>query len=186
MKVLATIALLVMPALALAAGGGHGEEGIPKAVIYQAINVIILVGGLIYFTKDSIVGFFAGRKSSYLEAAQKSAFAREQAEREFVDIKNKIANLDKTRAESIAKAQEHAKDMQKQIMDEAAAVSKRIQDDAQLTAKLEVARAQRELREELLTSSVEAARIVLTKDISANDQQKLQTDFVKNIEVAAP
>jgi F0F1-type ATP synthase, subunit b len=185
MKVLATIALLMMPALALAAGG-HGEEGIPKTVIYQAINVIILVGGLIYFTKDSIVGFFSGRKSSYLEAAQKSAFAREQAEREFVDIKNKIANLDKTRAESISKAQDHAKDMQKQIMDEAAAVSKRIQDDAQLTAKLEIARAQRELREELLKSSVEAARVVLTKDISSNDQQKLQTEFVKNIEVAAP
>jgi F-type H+-transporting ATPase subunit b len=187
MKLLATLAVLLLPALALAAESGHnaGNE-IPKTVIYQAINVIILVGGLIYFTKDAIVAFFGGRKTTYLEQAQKAAFAREQAEREFVDIKHKIATLDQTRAEAIAKAQAHAQDMQKQIMDEASAVSKRIQDDAQLTAKLEVARAQRELREELLKSSVEAARIVLTKDISANDQQKLQTDFVKNIEVSAP
>lgn len=161
----------------------HHDAEIPKVVLYQVINVVILVAGLIYFTKDGIVAFFKDRKAQYLEAAQKSAFAREQAEREFVDIKNNLAQLDATRADSLNKAQAHADDLRKQIMDEAQAVSKRIKEDAQLTAKLEVERAQRELRTQLLTDSVEAARIVLTKDLGSADQQKLQKYFINHVGV---
>nr|BFD64771.1 hypothetical protein BdHM001_34520 [Bdellovibrio sp. HM001] len=182
MKLILNLMVLLAPAAVLAAGG-HGGEGIPKVVMYQAINVVILVAGLIYFTKDGIVSFFAGRKTAYLEAAQKSAFAREQAEKEFVDIKSKLANLDQTREENLRKAQTHAEELKKQILDEAADVSKRIQNDAELTVKLEVQRAQKELRSQLLKDSVEAARIVLTKDLGSADQQKLQKDFINNVGV---
>lgn len=186
MKSLVNIMILLMPAVVMAAGGGHGhDEGIPKVTIYQLINVVILVGGIIYFTKDGIIQFFSGRKAAYLEAAQKSAFAREQAEKEFVDLKNKIANIDATRADALKKAQEHADEVRKQILAESHEVSKRIRDEAELTAKLEVQRAQKELREQLLKDSLTAARTVLTKDLGANDQQKLQTDFINNIEVVS-
>jgi F-type H+-transporting ATPase subunit b len=189
MKLLLNILILLAPAVLLAASGEHGaghhDEGVPKIVIYQFINIVILVGGLIYFTKDGIVQFFSGRKAVYLEAAQKSAFAREQAEKEFVDLKNKIANIDATRTDALKKAQEHAEDVRKQILAESQDVSKRIKEDAELTAKLEIQRAQRELREQLLKDSLAAARTVLTKDLSANDQQKLQNDFINNIEVVS-
>ena len=182
MKLLLNLFIILAPTAVLAAGG-HGGEGVPKAVIYQLINVTILVVGLVYFTKGSIVQFFSGRKAAYLEAAQKSAFAREQAEREFVDIKEKLANLDATREDSLKKAQAHAEDIKKQILDEAQNVTKRIRDDAQLTANLEVQRAQKELRAQLLKDSVEAARVVLTKDLSSSDQQKLQKDFINHVGV---
>ncbi|MFS4458915.1 ATP synthase F0 subunit B [Bdellovibrio sp. HCB2-146] len=187
MKALLNLIIMLAPAVVMAAGGEHGgghHEGIPTVTIYQLINVVILFGGIIYFTKDGIISFFAGRKTAYLEAAQKSAFAREQAEKEFVDLKNKIANIDATRAESLKKAQEHAEEVRKQILAEANDVSKRIREEAELTAKLEVQRAQKELREQLLQDSLSAARMVLTKDIGANDQQKLQTEFINNIEGA--
>ncbi|WP_413292121.1 hypothetical protein ACLSU7_12005 [Bdellovibrio sp. HCB185ZH] len=188
MKVLVNLLIILAPAIVFASaaehGGGHHAVEVPKSVIFQAINIIILIGGLIYFTKDSIVSFFGGRKAAYLEAAQKSAFAREQAEREFVDIKNKLANLQSTHQEQLAKAQAHANDLKNQIIDEAAQVSKRIKDEAELTAKLETQRAQKELRQQLLADSVEAARMVLTKDIGASDQQKLQNEFINHIEVS--
>lgn len=182
MKLLLSLFIILTPALVLAAGGHH-EEGVPKVVLYQLINVTILVAGLIYFTKDSIVQFFSGRKAVYLEAAQKSAFAREQAEKEFVDIKQKLASLESTREESLKKAQAHADDLKKQILDEAQNVTKRIRDDAELTATLEVQRAQKDLRTQLLKDSVEAARVVLTKDLSSADQQKLQKDFINHVGV---
>lgn len=182
MKFFGLVLISLFPGLALAAGGHHGE-GVPKVVIYQVINVVILFGGIIYFTKDSVIAFFKDRSSQYLEAAQKSAFAREQAEREFVDIKNKLAQLDATRTESLKKAQAHAEDMKKQILDEAQVVSNRIKEDAKLTAKLEVERAQRDLRQQLLKDSVEAARVVLTKDLGSADQQKLQKDFINHVGV---
>lgn len=184
MKLVLNALILLLPTVVFAAGG-HGGEGVPKAVIYQAINVAILIGGLVYFTKDAIVGFFGGRKSEFLSAAQKSAAAREEAEKQFIDIKSKLENMVNTRAETIKKAEAHADELKNSILAEANEVSKRIRDEAELTAKLEVERAQRELRQGLIKESVDAARMVLTKDIGASDQQKLQNEFIKNIEVVS-
>lgn len=185
MKLILNLLILALPALAFAAGGEHHAEGIPKAVWYQIVNVAILIGGLVYFTKDSIVGFFSGRKTEFISAAAKSASAREEAERQFLDIKNKLDQIAATREESLRKAEAHAEDLKKQIATEANEVSKRIREEAALTARLEIERAQRDLRQGLLRDSVEAARIVLTKDIGAADQQKLQNDFIKDIEVVS-
>lgn len=182
MKLFMTLLLVLSPAAVFAAGD-HGDAIPTKTIIYQFINVGALVIGLIYFTKDAAISFFKSRKSDYLAAAEKSAFAREQAEKEFVDIKNKLNELDSTRADSLSKAKAHADDIKAQIIEEANAVTKRIKDDAQLTAKLEVERAQKDLRTQLLTDSVAAARLALTKDLGANDQQKLQKDFINHVGV---
>lgn len=186
MKLFTSLLIIMLPVLALAAESEStaAVEHVPTVVYYQILNVVILVAGLIYFTKDGIVQFFAGRKSTYLEAAQKSAFAREAAEREFVDVQNKLQQLEKNHEQSLQKAHVHAEELRKQIAAEGVDVSRRIREEAHLTAQLEVQRARRDLREQLLTDSVSAARMVLTKDIAAADQQKLQNEFIKNIEVA--
>lgn len=184
MKISLGVLFLMLPLLAQAAGGGH-DNHVPKAVIYQVINVLILAGGIFYFTKDAIVEFFAGRKTAYLEAAKKSAQAREQAERAFEDIKGRLSNLDQTRETVLMNAKNQAEDLKKQLAKDAEEVSLRIRQEAELTAKLEVERAQKELRTQLLRDSLEAARNVLTKDIGAPDQSKLQNEFINNVEVVS-
>jgi F-type H+-transporting ATPase subunit b len=187
MKLILNLLVFILPTLVFASnpehGSGHHPIEVPTSVIYQAINVALLIFALIYFTKAEIVSFFAGRKTAYLQAAQKAAFAREQAEKEFEELKNKIAQLDKTREEQLNKAKAHAEDLKRQIVDEADLVSKRIRSEAEITAKLEIQRAQNELRHQLLSDSMTAAHNVLSKDIGAGDQQKLQNEFIKNIEV---
>ena len=177
------ILILSFPLIASAAGGGHGGGGIPGVIIYQVINLSILIGIIIYFTKDSIKSFFASRNSEYLEAAKKSASARAEAEKQLQETKEKIANLDRSREETLSKAIAQAEDLKKQIAAEAEGLSRRIKEDANLTVNLEVQRAMSELRAKLLSDSIEAARVVMTKDLGSNDQQKLQKDFIKNIGV---
>lgn len=187
MKFLINLLVILVPAVVLASspehGGDHHAIEVPKSVLYQAINITILIVALIYFTKNEIVNYFSTRKSSYLQAAQKAAFAREQAEKEFEDLKNKIASLDKTREEQLGKAKAHADDLKNQIVDEANQVTVRIRAEAELTVKLEVQRAQKELRHQLLSDSVAAAHTVLSKDIGSADHQKLQKEFINHIEV---
>lgn len=182
MKVVITLALILTPQLVLAAGG-HDGEGVPGFVKYQVINLIILFGILVYFTKDSVIQFFGERKAQYLEAAKKSAEARNKAEQEFADVKSKLASLEKTKDETIHRAQTQAAELKVQMMADATQVVQRIKDEAALTVRLEVERAQRELRQQLLKDSVEAARIVLTKDVSNSDQEKLQKEFINNVGV---
>lgn len=183
MKSILTLTVMLLPAVSFAASGGGHHEGIPTVVIYQVINVAILFAGIFYFTKDGAIQFFAERRSGYVSAAKKSAIARDEAEKQFLDIKNKITHLVETEADALAKAKAHAEEIRAQILAESNEVSARIKTEAALTAQLETKKAQRELREQLLKDSVETARMVLTKDIGGGDHQKLQADFVKSIEV---
>lgn len=187
MKMSLALLLALLPTAVFAAaaehGGGHQAEGIPTVVIYQIINLTILIAGLIYFTKDGVIQYFSGRRMDYVSAAKKSAIAREEAEKQFLNIKNRIADLDKTEADVLAKARAHAEEIKSQILAESEEVSTRIRSEAALTAQLETKKAQKELREQLLKDSVSAARVALTKDLSNSDHQKLQNDFINSIEV---
>ena len=182
MKLTTSLLILALPSLALAAGGHHGE-GVPKVTIYQLINLVILFGGIIYFTRSAIVDFFASRKTAFVEASQKAAAARAQAEQEFADIKAKLNALETNHNQSIAKTQAQADDLKKQMAQDAQSLAARIREDAKLTVSLEIQRAQKELREQLLQDSMQAARLLVTKDLSSSDQQKLQKDFINQVGV---
>lgn len=185
MKAIITLLVVILPSIVLAASGGHGghDNEIPKVTIYQVINLVILFAGIIYYTKDAVISLFSTRKMAYIEAANKAAAARAEAEKNFADIKSKLENLDKNRAADIEKAKKQAEDLKAQLRQEAQNISNKIKADAELTVKLESERAQRELRTQLLKDSVEAARVVLTKDISAADQDKLQKEFINKVGV---
>lgn len=182
--------LLVMGASIAFAAGGHGEHGgevhVPKVVLYQLINVLILFGGLFYFLKNVVIKFYADRKANYLSAAQKSQAAREEAEKQFVEVKNKLDKLEATTDESISRAKAEAVDMKNDLIKEAQEVAARIKKEAEQTAKIEIQKAQTQLREQLLKDSIEAAKAVLSKDIGSADHQKLQSEFVNKVQAVNP
>ena len=182
--------LLVLGASCAYAASGHDEHGgeihVPKVVIYQAINVVLLFGGLYYFLKDTVVKFYADRKATYVAAAQKSQAAREAAEKQFADIKNKLSQLEASTDESISRAKAEAADMKRAMLKDAQDVANRIKNEAEQTAKIEIQKAQTQLREQLLKDSVAAAKMVLSKDIGSADHQKLQSEFVNKVQAVNP
>ncbi|MFP5518377.1 MAG: hypothetical protein ACLGGX_00615 [Bdellovibrionia bacterium] len=185
-NVILFLTALTLPSLTLAAGGHHGD-GVPvKTIIYQLINVTILFSAIIYFAKDTIKQLFIDRKSNYLAAAQKSAAAREEAEKNFADLKAKIQKLDSTKDEELKKAEQNAIQLKAQIINEAQALTQKIKDEASLTVKLETQKAEVQLRNQLLNESVAAAKMILAKDINANDHERLQSEFVKHVEAVNP
>jgi len=178
--------LLVLGASCAFAAGGHGEHGgevhVPKTVLYQAINVAILFGGLYYFLKGAIVKVYADRKAAYLAAAQKSQSAREEAEKQFADIKQKLTQLEASKEESLERAKAEAAEMKHALLKEAQETASRIKHEAEMTAKIEVQKAQAQLREQLLKDAVDTAKTVLSKDIGSADHQKLQSEFVNKVQ----
>jgi F-type H+-transporting ATPase subunit b len=173
-------------AYAESAEHGEGPVEVPKVVLYQAINVAILFGGLFYFLKDKVIKFYQDRQATYTAAAEKSKAAREQAERQFVDIKHKIEQLENSADESISRARAEAVDMKHAMVKEAQEMSLRIKHEAEETAKIEILKAQTHLREQLLREAIDAAKAVLSKDIGSADHQKLQSDFVNNVQAVNP
>ena len=179
------IGLLLSSELALAASG-HGD-GIPgKLIFWQVFNLTILFGALIYFLRQPAKEYFLQRRSSFLAAAEKSQAARAAAETRYIELQKKIEDLDRNRAESLARAEAEAADLRKQMITSAEEMAQRIRKEAETTVKIEILRARRELHEQFAEEAVSAARQVLSKDISSQDQARLQGDFVKNMEGVRP
>ncbi|MBX3041441.1 MAG: ATP synthase F0 subunit B [Bdellovibrionaceae bacterium] len=185
MKLLLCLAGIFLSQAAFAAEG-HGD-GIPgKLIFWQIFNLTILFSALTYFLRQPIKDYFAQRRTTFLSAAEKSQAARQEAEAKFRELKEKIENLDRTRTESLARAEAEAADLKKQMILSANEIATRIRKEAETTSQVEIMRARRELHEQFAQDAVTAARTALSSDISAQDQAKLQGDFVKNIEGVRP
>lgn len=166
-----------------AAGEGHGE-GIPfQTIIYQSINIVIVIAGLIYFLKKTVKDFFSERRSSFLTASQKAEVARKQAEREFSEISMKLNKLNATRDESLAKARAESVDLRKQIISDAEAAVKKLQQDTEQSLMVELSKAKRQLREELIREAIIQARAVMNSKVSQEDHRRLEGNFIENMRV---
>ncbi|MBX2988125.1 MAG: ATP synthase F0 subunit B [Bdellovibrionaceae bacterium] len=185
MKTMIALVMTVAGSAAMAASGGHAHDPhhIPTDLIFwQVFNLTILFGALIYFLRQPVKDFFRQRQAGFVEASQKSQAARQEAEKQYLELKHKIERLESTRAETLARAEAEAADLRRHMLKEADEMASRIRHEAQVTAQIEVQRARQDLRESFIDDSIAAARQVLAKDIGSQDHSKLQTDFVKNIE----
>ncbi|RYZ85580.1 MAG: hypothetical protein EOP04_15635, partial [Proteobacteria bacterium] len=83
-------------------GDAHGPVEIPRQVMFQAINVTILFVGLFFLLRTGVVKFYADRRATYMAAAERSKIAREQAEKQYLEIKNKVDQLESTMDETMS------------------------------------------------------------------------------------
>lgn len=182
LSVAAVAALQLFAGVALAAEGGHGN-GIPKVVVYQAINFILFAVILFLLLKNKVVGHFTQRRNEYLAAARKYEHAKREAEHKIADLKARMNKLDATAADSVQKAKAEAAQLQNKIVADAQATSQKLQQETKRTLDAEVARAVQELREEVLAQATKAARDLMQQQIKEQDQQRLQQEFVEKIRV---
>ena len=122
-------------------------------------------------------------KEKFEEQAKKSQAVKVEAEAQYADIKNRLDQLTLTADESVQRAKAEAADMRKQMLADAEAIAKRLKDDAQKTAEIEASKAMNKLRDQLVADSLQAASVLLSKDISEADHKKLQSNFSKEIGV---
>ena len=159
------------------------DEHTLRTIIYQCINVGILLGGLIYFLRKPTKEFFQKRQSDFMATARRADEARQAAERERSEIQVRLSKLESTTDESISRARAEAADMKKALIAEAHAVSKRIQEEAESAAKLEATKAKHQLREQMIRDAAEIASRQIEEKISVDDQKRLQGDFIEHIQV---
>lgn len=183
------LAILAIPFVALATEG-HGAEGshagldgaTVKTIIYQFINIGLLIGGLIYFLRKSVKEFFASKKSAFIAEAEKAQSARLAAEQEHMQIQVRLNKLESTADESLSRARAEAAEMRNQMIAEAQALSKRIREEAHLSAQLEIERAKNHLREQMIKEAVESSRQQMNTKVSVDDHKRLQGEFINNIQ----
>ncbi len=167
------------------ANEGHEEHsaGVPIAVLYQAINVFVIFVGLIYFLRRPLAKMYSERRDKFIQAEVKARTAREHAEQENSDIRIRLNKLETDMEDSILRARADASDLKKQIIADAHAVSKRIKEDTDRTINLELSKAKAELQGELVEMAFQGAQKALAQNVGAEEQKRLQSEFVEKIQV---
>jgi F-type H+-transporting ATPase subunit b len=177
--------LFLFPVVLFAAehGESHGLDAHQvKTIIYQSINVSILFIGLIYFLRKPTREFFQTKRSAFVASAEKAQKMREEAEQQRLEIQVRLAKLQSTADESIARARAEAADYKNALIAEAKEVSKRIKKEAEETAALEVERAKNRLREQMIKEATLLATQQLETKLTNDDQRRLQGEFIENIQ----
>lgn len=178
----AVIAALFLTLTAHAAeeGGAGGEETATE--IFKWINFAIVAGALLWVCLKKAPAFFRGRAEAISSAITKAGSTKASADAQVREAETKLANLDKEVAELRASAER-----------EAAAEVERIRlatrwdlEKIAAAAKAEVEAAERAARLELKAVAaklaVDAAEALLVKQLSAQAQAGLISNFVESLE----
>jgi F-type H+-transporting ATPase subunit b len=176
-------ALLAAPAVALAAGGGeHGGEGHGGNALWHAVNLILLVGVLVYVGRKPLQEFFSGRRREIEANLQRSAALLAEAESRLGEWNRRMQRLDQEVEEIRQGARERAAAERDRILADAQVAAERVRRDAGAAIDQETRRARNELRQEATALALDLASDLLRQRMTAEDRTRLVDEFIQKVE----
>lgn len=179
-RALACVVALAAPGVAFASGGG--ETGIGMALFWQGLNLLLLIGVIIYFGGAGIKKFFADRRGEIQKDIETSATLLSDAEARLAEWNAKVANLDGELAEIKQINRRLAEEERARILAQAEATAERIRNDARAAVDQELRQARARLRAEAADLAVELADSLLREQVDDGDQQRLFDEFIERVE----
>lgn len=168
-------------------GAEHAaEHGITipwNNIFVQAFNLALLVALLTWVLRDSLRNHFRERAENYRELVDRAEHAAKEAEKGHQLIKDRLATLEATSAQGVARARSDAEELRSRMLQEAKELTQKLQQEAQRSAQVELEKAKTELRKELLEKALTTSRENLKNSLGTNEQKKLQNEFAQKIEV---
>jgi F-type H+-transporting ATPase subunit b len=171
---------LTLSAHAAEEGGAAGAETATE--IFKWINFAIVAGAILWACLKKASGFFRGRAEAISSAITKAGSAKAAADAQLREAETKLANLDKEVAELRAFAEREATAEVERIRMATRSDLEKIA----AAAKAEIEAAERAARLELKALAaklaVDGAESLLIKQLTAQAQAALISNFVKSLE----
>ncbi|MBC7752759.1 MAG: ATP synthase F0 subunit B [Moraxellaceae bacterium] len=168
-------------------GGAHGEDAIPtKTIMYQAINLGILLIVLFFAVRKTVVALFKARYVDYSSQAAKTEAANRQAQEALSDIKNRINQLQTSEQTAILNAQSDALALKNKMIQETQSQAEKLKADTKLIVAAELNNAKNEIRKEIINASIEIAKGQIKNsaaDITKKSEQSFLSDLAKTKQV---
>ena len=182
---LPALLVLLLPAVAGAAGGADDPGAALRETIYQGINLLILLAVLVYFGRRPIQEYFAARRDGIQSELGQAADLLSQAEQRNSELQRRLVDLSSEIEGIREQASRRAEDEAERILADARASADRIRRDAQASVDQELRRAKAELREEAADLAVEIAARKLSEQVNDSDRERLLDEFITRVEPAA-
>jgi F-type H+-transporting ATPase subunit b len=142
----------------------------------------VILAWLIYkLAGKRVAEFFRGRKYQ-IETDLKDMDARkEEAAKRLSDVEASIANLEAEKAKILADAEAQGNALKKAIIDQAHASAEQIKAQAKVAAEQEAKLAVESIKAELAEKIVEAAEIMVQKQLKKKDHEGLINEYLTKV-----
>ncbi len=174
---------LMMPSLALAAGDGHGDGGIPwMGLFWHAVNLSILVGVIFWLARRPVTDALKARSLSVRRDIESARNARAAARTDLEDLEEKLADFE-LQVERLRKEMaEQAQHEREAIMERARREADSVRAAARRAIRDESLRARRELHEQTVAMAVQLAEGILGAQVGDVDQQVLARQLLEAVD----
>jgi F-type H+-transporting ATPase subunit b len=176
------VAIAAEPALAAGAASEHGHAGPDWAyLIYHSIGLALLLGVLVYFTREPLRNFLLDRSDGIRRQIEGAEAALATARAEVAELRGRLARANEE-AEAFARtAAEQARAEREASLERANQTAVRIREEAKRAADQEIARARRELQDEAAQLATSIAAEILREGMTPDDDRRLVGEFVQQI-----
>ena len=171
---------LTLTAHAAEEGGAAGAETATE--IFKWINFAIVAGALLWVCLKKAPSFFRGRAEAISSAITKAGSAKAAADAQLREAETKLANLDKEVAELRAFAEREAAAEVERIRGATRSDLEKIASAARAEIEAAERAARLELKALAARLAVDGAEALLVKQLNAQAQAGLISNFVKSLE----
>lgn len=173
------LVLLVLAQPALAAGVGETGWG---TLLWQALNLILLLAVVIRFAAAPVKSFFSERRRTIESQIRDASHQLDEAEAKLAQWSVRLDGLDEELRELRDRVREQAEAEAGRILAQAQEAAERIRRDARAAIEQESERARARLRADAGALAVEVGTSLLREHINDEDRMRLVGDFVERVE----
>ena len=166
----------------LLTGAAESEAFNWRFVMEHAVNLIILLGVLVYFLKTPIKNFLVERRGTIgheIDVAQKTIGEAKSKYEEFARklqaIETEINSLKDT-------LRRQGESERSELLKQAESASEIIRREARETIALQTERAKREIQSEVVNLALGSAEAIIRRSLGDSDKERFVEEFTKNIE----
>ncbi len=174
--------ILAVASPALAAGGGSGPSA--SELMWQAVNLALLLGVLFAVARKPITAYFAERREQIKNDMKSADKLLAESKKQFSEWQGKLAELEAEVQTIRDETRQRAHDERDQIVAAAHDSAERIRADAVAAVDQELRRAQVELREEAANLAIDLAANMITEQVDDRDRDRLLDEFITRVEPA--
>lgn len=178
--IVAVSLLFAGPVLAAGDSGEHGPT--TSELIWQAVNLALLVGVLVAVARKPVKKYFAERRDQIRGDIDDASDFLKESEARYSEWQGKLVDLEAELEQIRATSRRRAEEEGVRILEEARAAAERIKQDASAAVDQELRRAQNDLRDEAADLAVELAANLLRDRVADSDRERLLDEFISSVE----
>lgn len=153
-----------------------------RFVMEHTVNLIILLGVLVYFLKTPIKNFLVERRGTIgheIDVAQKTIGEAKSKYEEFARKLQAIETEINSLKDTLRKQGESERS---ELLKQAESASEIIRREARETIALQTERAKREIQSEVVNLALGNAETIIRRSLGDSDKERFVEEFTKNIE----